>query len=150
SYNKYFLSLPDTFKESALLERFHGFIEGWKLPRYNVSLEVKGYTLNVEYFSEILHELREIPLYATIVEDLIEIPEKADGRHITAIKRLAVAYLKLLFPNVSSAKDIDKEEFFNYCLLPAIEKRRIILEQLILIDPEYSQDKYEIPKIKIV
>jgi ATP-dependent Lon protease len=32
---KYFSTLPEVFRESALLDRFHGFIEGWKLPRMN-------------------------------------------------------------------------------------------------------------------
>jgi len=146
---KYFSELPDTFKESALLERFHGFIEGWRLPRFNTSLLVHGYTLNVEYFSEILHELRNISLYATIVDDFIEIPPKSDGRHVTAVKRLATAYLKLLFPNISNTKEITKEDFNNFCLQPAIEKRKIILDQLRLIDPEYCQEKYNIPDFKI-
>ncbi len=147
--NKYFFELPETFRESALLERFHGFIEGWRLPRFNTSLSVQGYTLNVEYFSEILHELRNVSIYATIVDDLINVPPKSDGRHITAIKRMATAYLKLLFPNVKNTNDITKEDFKNYCLQPAIEKRKIILEQLRLIDPEYSQEKYNIPDLKI-
>jgi len=146
---KYFTELPDTFKESALLERFHGFVEGWRLPRFNTSLIVHGYTLNVEYFSEILHELRNVSLYAAIVDDLLEVPQKSDGRHVTAVKRLATAYLKLLFPNVSSASDINKEDFNRYCLQPAIEKRKIILEQLRLIDQEYSQEKYNMPEFKV-
>lgn len=146
---KYFTELPDTFKESALLERFHGFVEGWRLPRFNTSLIVYGYTLNVEYFSEILHELRNVSLYAAIVDDLLEVPQKSDGRHVTAVKRLATAYLKLLFPNVSSASDINKEDFNRYCLQPAIEKRKIILEQLRLIDQEYSQEKYNMPEFKV-
>jgi ATP-dependent Lon protease len=146
---KYFSELPDTFKESALLERFHGFIEGWRLPRFNTSLLVHGHTLNVEYFSEILHELRNNYLYATIVDDLIDIPPKSDGRHVIAIKRLATAYLKLLFPNITNTEDVNKEDFNNFCLQPAIEKRKIILDQLRLIDPEYSQEKYNIPDFKL-
>ena len=55
---RYFDSLPKHFKESALLDRFHCFIEGWHLPRINKSMIFKGWTVNVEYFSEILHTLR--------------------------------------------------------------------------------------------
>lgn len=46
----YFDTLPNNFKESALLDRFHSFIEGWKLPRVNDSMIFKGWTINVEYF----------------------------------------------------------------------------------------------------
>ena len=143
---KYFSELPDIFKESALLDRFHGFIEGWYLPRINEDLKVKGYTLNVEYFSEILHELRTSPEYAVTVNDLLDIPAKADTRDTTAVKRLATAYLKLLFPNVTNASEVNKQDFKDFCLNPAMEKRRIIREQISLIDDEFTPN---MPEIKI-
>lgn len=143
---KYFTELPDIFKESALLDRFHGFIEGWKLPRITEDLKVNGYTLNVEYFSEILHELRSAPEYAVTVNDLLDVPTKADTRDTTAVKRLTTAYLKVLFPNVRSALEIDKQDFKTFCLEPAMEKRRIIREQISLIDDEFSPS---MPSIKI-
>jgi len=141
---KYFSELPYMFKESALLDRFHGFIEGWYLPRINENLKIKGYTLNVEYFSEILHELREISEYSAIVSELIDVPIKADTRDTTAISRIASAYLKLLFPHVRAASDIDKNEFNDFCLQPAIEKRRIIRNQIHLIDEEFNDTMPEI------
>jgi len=144
---KYFSELPETFKESALLDRFHGFIEGWKLPRINEDLKINGWTLNVEYFSEILHELRDKPIYSAIVSDLLEVPEKAETRDTTAVKRITTAYLKLLFPHVNNASEIDKEDFKNYCLIPAIEKRQIIRKQIHLIDEEFSE---EMPDIKLI
>jgi ATP-dependent Lon protease len=142
---KYFSELPETFKESALLDRFHGFIEGWKLPRISEDLKINGWTLNVEYFSEIMHELRDKPIYSAIVNDLLEVPAKADTRDTTAVKRIATAYLKLLFPNVNDTSEINKEDFKNYCLIPAIEKRQIIRRQIHLIDEEFSD---EMPDIK--
>jgi len=143
---KYFTELPDIFKESALLDRFHGFIEGWELPRITEDLKVNGYTLNVEYFSEILHELRRAPEYAVAVNDLLDVPTKADTRDTTAVKRLATAYLKILFPNITNASEIDKKDFNDFCLEPAMEKRRIIREQISLIDDEFSPN---MPEIKI-
>lgn len=143
---KYFSELPETFKESALLDRFHGFIEGWNLPRISEDLKINGWTLNVEYFSEILHELRDKPIYGAIVNDLLEVPAKADTRDTTAVKRIATAYLKLLFPNVNDTSEIDKDDFKNYCLIPAIEKRQIIRRQIHLIDEEFSD---EMPDIKL-
>ena len=143
---KYFSELPETFKESALLDRFHGFIEGWKLPRISEDLKINGWTLNVEYFSEIMHELRDKPIYSAIVNDLLEVPTKADTRDTTAVKRIATAYLKLLFPNINDASEIDKDDFKNYCLIPAIEKRQIIRRQIHLIDEEFSE---EMPDIRM-
>jgi len=143
---KYFSSLPEIFNESALLDRFHGFIKGWQLPRMKEDLKVNGYTLNVEYFSEILHSLRDDSSYNTIVSELVEIPKNSDTRDTTAIIKLATAYLKLLFPHISSVNDINKEDFKNFCLNMAIEKRSIIREQIHLIDNEFSK---EMPDITI-
>ena len=28
-----FVTLPDIFHESALIDRFHGFIKGWEIPK---------------------------------------------------------------------------------------------------------------------
>ncbi len=145
--NNYFSGLPKFFQSSALLDRFHGFIEGWKLTRINQDLIIKGQTLNVEYFTEILHSLRNEPSYSNIVTQLIEIPKGADTRDVKAIIRLTTGYLKLLFPHVKKISDIDLYDFENYCLKPAIEKRAIIKSQIALIDPEFNEN---IPEIKAV
>ena len=137
--SKYFSELPEVFKESALLDRFHGFIEGWKLPRINENLKIKGWTLNVEYFSEIMHELREKAEYATMISEVLDIPSKADTRDTTAIKRIATAYSKLLYPHITNISDINVDEFKKFCLYPAIEKRHIIRQQIHLIDEEFSE-----------
>jgi ATP-dependent Lon protease len=142
----YFASLPEFFKESALLDRFHGFIEGWQLPRIKEDLKANGYTLNVEYFSEILHSLREDSSYNAIVSELLDIPKNADTRDTTAIIKLTTAYLKLLFPHIESVNEINKEEFRNFCLNMAITKRAIIREQIHLIDDEFEK---ELPNIDI-
>lgn len=47
-------------------------------------------------------------------------------------------YLKLLFPNVQSEIDVDKTEFRDYCLIPAMKMRRIIKLQQGFIDTEYK------------
>ncbi len=143
---KYFTGLPSFFQSSALLDRFHGFLEGWHLKRINEDLTIKGYTLNVEYFSEILHAFREISEYSLIVSELLEVPPDADKRDTKAIKKLASAYLKLLFPHVKRPEDISKDDFYNFCLKPALEKRGIVRKQLALIDREYHED---LPDIRV-
>ncbi|MFO7881758.1 MAG: BREX system Lon protease-like protein BrxL [Kosmotogaceae bacterium] len=144
--NKYFSHLPGIFNESALLDRFHGFIEGWKLPRIREDLIVKGYALNVEYFSEILHSLRTESKYRIFIDELLDVPRNADTRDTKAIKRISTGYLKLLFPHVNSANDIPVRHFELYCLRPALRMRGIIRNQIHYIDEEYNP---EIPNITI-
>lgn len=144
--SRYFAELPNFFQESALLDRFHGFIEGWKLPRINEDLKMKGYSLNVEYFSEVLNSIRTLSDYSATVSDLLDIPKKADTRDTTAVKKLTSGYLKLLFPHVRNAEDINKEDFKNFCFDVAIEKRAIVRKQISLIDSEFRN---EMPDIKM-
>ena len=66
---RHFDALPDIFRESALLDRFHCFIEGWYLPRINKSMIYKGRTMNMEYFSEIMHTLRVQNVYAELFDN---------------------------------------------------------------------------------
>lgn len=139
--HKYFSSLPEVFKESALLDRFHGMIEGWLLPRINVDMVLKDWTLNVEFFSEVLHQLRTESIYSSIIDELIEVPNGSDTRHTNAVKRIATAYLKLLYPHVTSADEIDLNEFNCFCLQPAVRRRDIIREQCSYIDAETSFSK---------
>lgn len=135
----YMLSeLPGLFQETALLDRIHGFVKGWDIPRMNDDLKKTGWALNSEYFCSILHELRSDMSYRGIVESIIEVPDRADTRDTEAIKRMATAYLKLLFPHVRSVVDVDAQEFHDYCLLPAMRMRQIIKLQQGMIDSEYK------------
>lgn len=133
----YFLDVPEIFKETALMERFHGFIEGWFLPRINDSMILRDWTLNVEFFSEILHQLRTESIYGGIVGQLVGTDADADTRHTKAVKRIATAYSKLLYPHITSVSDVDKEEFDKYCLQPAVHRRDIIRWQCSIRDTEY-------------
>jgi ATP-dependent Lon protease len=136
-FGNMFEELPFVFHESALIERFHGFIKGWNIPRMNDDLKIAGWALNSEYFCSIMHELRDDMSYRAIVDELIEVPEAADTRDTEAVKRVATAYLKLLFPQVRSAKDITAREFRRYCLDRARQMRDTIKYQLGMLDVEY-------------
>ncbi len=141
---RYFESLPQSFRESALLDRFHCFIEGWNLPRINKGIIYKGWTLNVEYFSEILHSLRTQNVYGLLFDELVGCDKNADTRDFNAVKRIAVAYMKLLFPHWKSMNDVNQDEFETYCLQPALRRRGIIKEQCHYMDPEF---KVEMPNL---
>lgn len=148
---RYFETLSSIFstdkkdKDSALLDRFHGFIEGWKLPRISTGMYFRGWTLNIEYFSEILHAMRTESVYATLFDQLVE-RRDTDSRDYNAVKRLTTAYVKLLFPHWTSPDVVNKDEFLTYCLAPAVRRRGIIKEQCHLMDSEF---KAEMPEFRL-
>ena len=129
-----FDELPDPFHKSPFLDRIHGFIKGWELPRMNDDMKANGWALNSEYYSTIMHELRDDPIYRNVVEDMLVLPERADTRDSEAIRRLCTAYMKLLFPHIRDASEMSPFEFDCYCLQPAKEMRSIIRIQMGLVD----------------
>ena len=138
-YSCMFESLPEVFRESALIDRIHGFIKGWEIPRMNEGLKICGWALNSEYFTTIMHLLRNDTSYRVIVDELLEYEMNgADTRDTEAIKRITTAYMKLLFPNVRSVRDISHRDFMKYCLRPAVKMREIIVKQLGMIDSQYK------------
>lgn len=137
-YQNMFEDLPSLFRTSALMDRIHGFIKGWDIPRMNEGLKISGWALNSEYFSSIMHLLRDDISYRAIVDRMVEYPANADTRDTEAIKRIATAYLKLLFPHVRSMQDIKPSEFNAYCLTPARKMRQIIVRQMGMIDLQYK------------
>ena len=135
------------FHESALIERFHGFIKGWNIPRMTEDLKVSGWAMNSEYFSTILHQLRDDLSYRAIVDEIVEVPEEADTRDTEAIKRIATAYMKLLFPHIRTAADVNVREFDRYCLRRAHKMRDTVKIQLGVLDIEYRGK--DVPKLRL-
>lgn len=153
SDSKYFQKLPNMFQESATMDRFHSFIEGWKLPRLEAGSILQGWTLNAEYFSSVLHHFRTETEYESLFDQLVEYDSSCDLRDLKAVRKVATAYTKLLFPQVKSLDDLTPEDtdtfrqlYLEYCLNPAIYRRGIIREQCHLIDKEF---KKEMPEFKI-
>ena len=67
-YSNMFSELPEPFHRVPFLDRIHGFIKGWDLPRMNDDLKAFGWALNSEYFSGIMHQLRDDASYRAIVD----------------------------------------------------------------------------------
>ena len=129
-YSNMCSELPKPFHQPQFLDRIHGFIRGWNLPRMNDDMKACTWSLNSEYFATIMHELRDDASYRAIVDQLVIVPPNSDTRDTEAVKRICTAYLKLLFPNVRSVSDISTFDMKKYCLSPAMDMRAIIRMQM--------------------
>ena len=124
------------FRKAETLDRIHGFIPGWEIPKFHQNLVAKGWALNTEYFAEVLHSLRDELHYSTLVDSCLAIPPKAYKRDLDAITRLCTGFVKLLFPHAKTRADIPRDEFVKYCLEPAKAMRQVIRNQLHVIAPK--------------
>lgn len=129
-----FKELPTALQESAFIDRVHGLIEGWFMPRVSKNTPSRTYGFKGDFFSEVLHELRADLRYADFVTQNLLLTESEDMRDNKAIGRLAEGFLKLLFPDLN----VTTEEFNTYCVNPAIRMRQQIRDELSKIDHEFK------------
>lgn len=139
-----FRELPEVFRDTALIQRIHGFIPGKNIPPLSPKMFINGWALNTEYFTEIMHLLRnpsENMRYRALVEDLVTVGSKIDetsGREQEAVMRLCTAYMKLFFPHADSKMIHEQKfrsEFNQYCLQPAKRMQETVLKQMQIINP---------------
>lgn len=137
--NNLFGELPSLLQETALLDRIHGILPGWHLPRMSVDALSNGVGLKADYLGEIFHALRFRIEYDKFVEERQYLIGSKDFRDVRAIMKLSSGFLKLLFPDLSTVTD---NEYITYCLKPAVGLRQRLRDQLQYMDPEYKN--YEI------
>lgn len=138
--------LPDIFRSSAMLDRFHLFIPGWQIPKISEGLLYYGWAIDSEVFSEYLHYMRTETYSQKIFDELVEYDKNtAYVRHVKAVRKVATAYCKLLFPHIRSLDELSPKDvnafkalYHEYCLQPAITARNYIYNQCKLIDREYK------------
>jgi ATP-dependent Lon protease len=130
-----FGDMPQILQETALLDRIHGLLPGWHLPRMKVNALSNGIGMKADYLGEIFHALRYRVEYDKYVEERQHLIASKDFRDVRAILKLSAGFLKLLFPNLDEVKE---SEFKEYCLKPAIQLRQLLREQLNYMDPEFE------------
>lgn len=131
-----FEELPSFLRETAFIDRIHGLLPGWELPKIRRDSPARRLALKADYFGEVLHRLRNDGAYDSFVSTHAKLvgPGSDNMRNSNAIQRLATGYLKLFFPNLRA----NPHEFETYCLKPAIRLRQIICDQLSILDSEYK------------
>jgi len=129
-----FRNLPAFLQETAFIDRLHGILPGWELPRVTVNTPARGMGFKADFFSEYLHALRDEASYTQYVNQHLKITGTQDMRDVKAIQRLVTGYLKLLFPHLEPTDS----EFLEYCIKPAIRLRQTVRDQLCKLDPEYK------------
>jgi ATP-dependent Lon protease len=133
-HDNLFAELPDFLSETAFIDRMHGILPGWELPRIEQSFIATGMGFKADYFGDVLHHLRSRAGYEHLVQQYSTVTGTNDRRDLTAISRLATGFCKLLFPHATMSEG----DFREYCLKPAVKLRQRVRDQLCLLDPEYE------------
>ena len=130
--------LPKEMRDSAFVDRTHGIVPGWELPKikqtkYHLS---QGYGIASDYFAEVLHEMRKESLVAKIGQH-VEFSDNFTIRDERAVKKIASGLLKLLFPH----GEWDKSEL-SLVMDIALEYRQRVREWLHILAPgEFPKER---------
>ena len=132
--------LPDEMRDSALIDRIHGIIPGWELPKISKSGHhlAKGYGIASDYFCEIMHEMRKLS-YTHIIDQEVELSGDYSIREERAVKKVASGLFKLLIPNESFSKSELK-----IIMDVATEYRKRVNDWLHILEPgEFPKKRFE-------
>jgi len=123
----YIRHLPEMFHDDALIDRFHGIIPGWEIPRFTTEHAAKGFGMKADVFGQYLHQLRKVGPSTFPYGKPLTL--EGDSRDVKAVTRLCTALSKLLLLN---PEDNDYNEFVYE---PALELRKRVREQLAELNP---------------
>lgn len=110
--------------DTAFLDRLHGYVPGWEIPKLYPEHFTDGYGFITDYLAGFLHELRkeargeEIDRYFRLGSDI-------NQRDNIAIRKMVSGFLKMIYPDGVYSKD-ELEEI----LVLALELRRRVKEQM--------------------
>jgi ATP-dependent Lon protease len=125
-YRHLFEMLPEDLIDAAFLDRLHGYLPGWEIPKITRSALATGPGLVTDYFGEYLLALRRLEFRG-------EVHRLAFNHHLTqrdlvAVERLTAGLVKLVHPD----GDFTDSELANLTSL-AVEMRQRVHDQLAVL-----------------
>ena len=99
--------LPKSLREPALIDRIHGLLPGWEMPKI-MSADIhlsRGIGIAADYFSESMHQLRSITASSILREKtgLLVDPGIRDER---GVYNIACAMYKLIRPDLEYDREV--------------------------------------------
>ena len=119
-----FEELPDKYHDTAFLDRLHFYIPGWEIDIIRNELFTDGYGFIVDYFAEILKNLRSQDL-SHLYKDHFELSDDLSTRDRNGINKSFSGLMKIIFPNGEASKQ-DIQEILEFCM----EGRKRVKDQL--------------------
>jgi ATP-dependent Lon protease len=127
-YRHLFEPLPDELIDSAFLDRLHGYLPGWEIPKITPAALASGVGFITDYFGEVLARLREED-FQQVVRG-IDLAAGLTQRDQVAVTRILSALVKLLYPDGRMAAPEQEELAALAC-----EMRQRVHNQLAEIAP---------------
>ncbi len=138
-YYHLFEPLPDFLQVEAFVDRLHGYVPGWEIPKIHPGSLAQDYGFITDYFCEIMHELRRKDVLGSLktryqLMDTSTAQAGITGRDVRGVEKILSGLLKLMYPHGEL-----RDDQLGELLTLAIEGRQRVRNQLHLMAPgEYG------------
>ena len=123
-----FDELPDSFHDSAYLDRLHGYNPGWEVDTIRGEMFSDGYGFVVDYIAEVIKAMRNAD-YSDRYQQYFTLGSDISTRDRDGIHKTFSGLMKILYPQGEASKE-EIEEILRF----AIEGRKRVKDQILRID----------------
>lgn len=116
---------PEMRDDTAFMDRIHGFLPGWDVPKMNPALFTQHFGLVSDFLSECFTQLRNQSRVSTM-QGRVFLGGALSGRDINAVNKTVSGLLKLLHPD---GEEVVSDEDLEWAVRLALEVRRRVKEQ---------------------
>ncbi|MFD6894110.1 BREX system Lon protease-like protein BrxL [Rhodococcus sp. NPDC060086] len=131
-----FDELPESYHDSAYLDRLHFYIPGWEVDTIRGEMFSSGYGFVVDYIAEVLKSMRNLD-YSDRYQRYFTLGSDISTRDRDGIHKTFSGLMKLLYPHEQATAE-EIEEILRF----AIEGRKRVKDQILRMDDTMAAVKF--------
>ncbi|OKH79005.1 ATP-dependent Lon protease [Mycobacterium sp. ST-F2] len=131
-----FDELPESYHDSAYLDRLHFYIPGWEVDTIRGEMFSEGYGFVVDYIAEVLKSMRDSD-FSDRYQQHFTLGSEISTRDRDGIHKTFSGLMKILHPHGEATTD-EIEEILRF----AIEGRKRVKDQILRIDSTMADVKF--------
>ncbi|WP_084626983.1 BREX system Lon protease-like protein BrxL [Pseudoclavibacter soli] len=127
-----FDELPESYHDSAYLDRLHCYIPGWEVETIRGEMFSTGYGFVVDYIAEVLRSMRNSD-FSDKYQAYFTLGSEISTRDRDGIHKTFSGLMKILYPTGEAPQE-EVEELLRF----AIEGRKRVKDQILRIDSTFD------------
>ena len=131
-----FDELPESYHDSAFLDRLHHYIPGWEVDIIRGEMFSSGYGFVVDYIAEVLKSMRSLD-FSDRYQQHFTLSSDISTRDRDGIQKTFSGLMKVVYPHGEASAD-EIEEILRF----AVEGRKRVKDQILRIDSTMAAVKF--------
>lgn len=131
-----FDELPESYHDSAYLDRLHHYIPGWEVDTIRGEMFSEGYGFVVDYIAEVLKAMRNAD-YSDRYQQYFMLGSDISTRDRDGIHKTFSGLMKILYPHGEASPE-EIEEILRF----SIEGRKRVKDQILRIDTTMANVRF--------